>query len=218
MEKSKKFVVIGMISVAVTAVLLVVRNGQDVTANSRLFLACDTEGAQEGLERWKRRFSSSEFDLAAGKEYEKCFKSGDAGGAEVHQLPSNYVWEVCTATTNHLTLTVTGSSHAEVIRVSYACINAAKEMVNRENEALARVATARLSNSVVRIRRKLLRLTDMGVGRMDSNEVLLISSEYSNVVSRLEKATEIVRHQLTRVDVEGPFIMQSQAKISEEGR
>ena len=236
MSKSKKIVIIGLISAAVMAVLFVMRNGQDVTANSRLFLACEAEGTQEGLERWRSRFSSSEFDLAAGKVYAKCFKSGDAGEAEAHRLPSNYVWEVCTAVTNHLTLTVTGSSREDVLRVSHACINTAKEMVNRENEALARAATARLSNSVVRIKRKLLLMTDIGAGRVDGKEVLLASSEYSNAVSRLEKATEIVRHQLTRIHVEGPFIMadwchgrqpdhgrgsdhnQSQAKISEEGR
>lgn len=207
MNKSKKIVIIGLISAAVAAVLFVMRHGQDVTANSRLFLACDTEGARESLERWRGRFSSPEFDLAAGKEYARHCKSGNAGGAETQHLPSHYVWEVCVATTNHLSLAVTGSSCAEVIRVSQACINTAKEMVNRENEALTRAATARLSNSVVRIRRKLLRLTDMEAGQRDSNEVLLISSEYSNAVSRLEKAKEIVRHQLTRVDVEGPFIV-----------
>lgn len=236
MSKSKKIVIIVLISAAVMAILFVMRNGQDVTANSRLFLACEAEGTQEGLERWRSRFSSSEFDLAAGKVYAKCFKSGDAGGAEAHRLPSNYVWEVCTDVTNHLTLTVTGSSREDVLRVSHACINTAKEMVNRENEALARAATARLSNSVVRIKRKLHLMTDIGAGRVDGKEVLLASSEYSNAVSRLDKATEIVRHQLTRIDVEGPFIMadrchsrqldhgrgsdhdQSKAKISEERR
>ena len=207
MNKSKKIVIIGLISAVVAVVLFVMRHGRDVTANSRLFLACDTEGVREGLERWRGRFSSPEFDLAAGKAYARYYKSGDAGEAETQHLPSHYVWEVCVATTNHLSLTVTGSSCAEVIRVSQVCINTAKEMVNRENEALARAATARLSNSVVRIRRKLLRLTDMGAGRSDGKEVQLISSEYSNAVSRLEKAKEIVRHQLTRVDVEGPFIV-----------
>ena len=191
MNKSKKIVIIGLISAVVAVVLFVMRHGRDVTANSRLFLACDTEGVREGLERWRGRFSSPEFDLAAGKAYARYYKSGDAGGAETQHLPSHYVWEVCVATTNHLSLAVTGSSCAEVIRVSQACINTAKEMVNRENEALARAATARLSNSVVRIRRKLLRLTDMGAGRSDGKEVQLISSEYSNAVSRLEKAKEI---------------------------
>ena len=237
MNKSRKIVIIGLISAVVAVALFVMRHGRDVTANSRLFLACEAEGTQEGLERWRSRFSSSEFDLAAGKVYAKCFKSCDAGGAEAHRLPSNYVWEVCcTAVTNHLTLTVTGSSREDVLRVSHACINTAKEMVNRENEALARAATARFSNSVVRIKRKLLLMTDIGAGRVDGKDVLLASSEYSNAVSRLDKATEIVRHQLTRIDVEGPFIMadwchsrqpdhgrgsdhdQSQAKISEEGR
>ena len=206
MTMAKKIVVIGLISAAVIAALFVVRYDQDVTANSRLFLACDTEGAWEGLERWRRRFSSSEFDLAAGKVYAKYFKSGDVGGGDAHQLPSNYVWKVCTVTTNCLILTVTGSSREDVLRVSHACINTAKEMVNRENEALARAATARLSNSVVRIKRKLLLMTDIGAGRVDGKDVRLISSEYSNAVSRLDKATEIVRHQLTRIDVEGPFI------------
>lgn len=207
MNKSRKIVIIGLISAVVAVALFVMRHGRDVTANSRLFLACDTESAREGLERWRGRFSSPEFDLAAGKAYARYYKSGDAEGVETQHLPSHYVWEICVATTNHLSLTVTGSSCAEVIRVSQACINTAKEMLNRENEALTRAATARLSNSVVRIRRKLLRLTDMGAGRSDGNEVLLISSEYSNAVSRLEKAKEIVRHQLTRVDVEGPFIV-----------
>ena len=207
MNKSRKIVIIGLISAVVAVALFVMRHGRDVTANSRLFLACDTESAREGLERWRGRFSSPEFDLAAGKAYARYYKSGDAEGVETQHLPSHYVWEIGVATTNHLSLTVTGSSCAEVIRVSQACINTAKEMLNRENEALTRAATARLSNSVVRIRRKLLRLTDMGAGRSDGNEVLLISSEYSNAVSRLEKAKEIVRHQLTRVDVEGPFIV-----------
>ncbi|MBR4259280.1 MAG: hypothetical protein IKQ17_09625 [Kiritimatiellae bacterium] len=206
MNRSRKIVIIGLISAAVAAVLFVMRHGQDVTANSRLFLACDTEGARECLERWRSRLSSSEFDLAAGTVYAEYFKSGDAGGTEAHRFPSNYVWKVCIDTTNHLALTVTGSSSAEVIRVSRACIKTAREMVNRENEALSRAATARLSNSVVRIRRKLLRLTDMGAGRIDGTEFLRISSEYSNAVSRLEKAKEIVRHQLTRIDVDGPFI------------
>lgn len=207
MNKSKLVIIIGLIFVVIAAFLFVMRHGKDVTANSRLFLACDTEGTREGLERWRGRFSSSEFDLAAGKAYARYYKSADAVVAETQLLPSHYVWEVCVATTNHLSLTVTGLSCAEVIRVSQACINTAKEMVNRENEALTRAATARLSNSVVRIRRKLLRLTDMGAGQSDGKEVLRISSEYSNAVSRLEKAKEIVRHQLTRVDVEGPFIV-----------
>ena len=210
MNKSKMIVIIVLIPAIVAAVLFVMRHRQDVAAQSRLFLACDAEGVQECLERWRSRFSSSEFDLAAGKVYAKYFKSGDMGYGEAHHLPSNYVWEVCAATTNHLSLTVTGLSCAEAIRVSCACINTAKEMVNRENEALARAATARLSNSVVRVRRKLLCLTDMGAGRIDGKEVLLLSSEYSNAVSRLEKAKEIVRHQFTRIDVEGPFIMTEQ--------
>ena len=127
MNKSKKIVIIGLISAVVAVVLFVMRHGRDVTANSRLFLACEAEG-------------------------------------------------------------------------------------------------------------KLLLMTDIGAGRVDGKEVLLASSEYSNAVSRLDKATEIVRHQLTRIDVEGPFIMadwchsrqpdhgrgsdhdQSKAKISEEGR
>ena len=207
MNRYRKIVIIGLMSATVSAVLFVMRHGQDVTANSRLFLACDAEGAREGLERWRSRFSSSEFDLAARKVYAKHFKSGDAGGAEAHLLPSNYVWEVCADATNHLTLTVKGSSSEEVIRVSTACIKTARDMVNRENEALARAATARLSNSVTRIRRKLLSLTDMGAGRIDGTEFSRISSEYSNAVSRLEKAKEIVRHQLTRIDVEGPFVV-----------
>ena len=236
MNKSRKIVIIGLISAVVAVALFVMRHGRDVTANSRLFLACDTEGARESLERWRGRFSSPEFDLAAGKEYARHCKSGNASGAEAQHLPSHYVWEVCVATTNHLTLSVTGPSRTAVIRASSACINTAKEMVNRENEALARAATARLSNSVARIKRKLLLMTDIGAGRVDGKDVLLASSEYSNAVSRLDKATEIVRHQLTRIDVEGPFIMadwchsrqpdhgrgsdhdQSQAKISEEGR
>ena len=92
MTMAKKIVVIGLISAAVIAALFVVRYDQDVTANSRLFLACDTEGAWEGLERWRRRFSSSEFDLAAGKVYAKYFKSGDVGGGDAHQLPSNHIF------------------------------------------------------------------------------------------------------------------------------
>jgi hypothetical protein len=47
-------------------------------------------------------------------------------------------------------------------------------------------------------------LADVRTGRIDGEEVLLTNSEYSNAVSRLEKAKEIVRHQLTRIDVEGP--------------
>ena len=196
MNRYRKIVVIGLVSAVVTAVLVVMRHGQGVTANSRLF-----------LERWGSRLSSSEFALAAGTVYAKHCNSGEAGGHEAHRLPSNYVWEVCVDTTNHLLLTVTGSSRDEVIRVSHACIDTAKDMVHRENEALARAATARLSNSVVRIRRKLLRMTDIGAGRFDGTEVLRIDSEYSNAVSRLERAKEIVRHQLTHIDVDGPFIM-----------
>lgn len=207
MNTSRKIVVTGLISAAVTAAFFAMRHGQGVATSSRLFLACDAESTRECLERWRSRFSSAEFDSAAGRLYAKCFKSGDAGGTESHQLPSNYVWEVCAAKANHLTLTVTGLSRAEAMRVSHACIDTAKEMVNRENEALARAATARFSNSVVRTRRKLLRLADVRTGRIDGNETLLISSEYTNAVSRLEKAKEIVRHQLTRIDVEGPFIV-----------
>ena len=110
MNKSKLVIIIGLIFVVIAAFLFVMRHGKEVTATSRVFLACDSEGAREGLERWRSRFSSSEFDLAAGKVYAKCFKSGDAGGTESHQLPSNYVWEVCAAKANHLTLTVTGLS------------------------------------------------------------------------------------------------------------
>ena len=207
MNKSKLVIIIGLIFVVIAAFLFVMRHGKDVTANSRVFLACDSEGAREGLERWRSRFSSPEFDLAAGKAYAKQYKAVDAGGAETQHLPSHYVWEVCVATTNHLTLSVTGPSRTAVIRASSACINTAKEMVNRENDALVRAATAQLSNLVVRTRRKLFRLMDSGAGRIDGKEILLVRSEYSNAVSRLEKAMGIVRHQLTRIDVESPFIL-----------
>ena len=207
MNKSKLVVIIGLISVAIAAFLFVMRHGKDVTATSRVFLACDSEGARERLERWRSQFSSPEFDLAARNVYAKQYKAVDAvGGAAGHLLP-NCVWEICATTTKHLTLSVTGPSRTVVIRASYACINTAKEMVNRENDALARAATAQLSNSVVRIRRKLSRLMDSGAGRIDGKEILLVRSEYSNAVSRLEKAMGIVRHQLTRIDVEGPFIL-----------